>query len=356
MDEKDLLSLLATGIILWFEQGEKKNNFGQIPRQLKRGINLLSVSTKFKGTLTHRGDFVTVFSKPIGEWFDLRNDMEGISDGVLIIDGVPSDLCYEWCVEGIDTEGELQQRHILEIMQCCGGEGQRDYVEIRRFIIEHPIIHAEELEAFIKSKSQFNQDLRKTYSLLNIFYEPLPFYSIQNRRIEVCKHCGWTITSRGGKKKCISEKCRALGGLEKSIWMDVTPDLRRLTRGAMRYIALPGRPELSLQKKLEKLGVQIKLWPKLDLYDLEIEFSDTKWAVDVKDYSNPYNLIHKVTHFDLTECSKQYVVVPKERGKLFKGYKQILNRQEPADFRFLMEDELIKRVKEHLTDEKLRSL
>ncbi len=354
MLSQDLLSLIATGIVLWFESRGIEGNFGKMPRQLRRGLNLLSAHPQTKQKIYDRGDVVRVFSQPIDRWYTIDEKEKKYFIEPLILDGMPSDLCYEMCVDGFDTEGELQQRKIIDILKECARYGDEDdYVKIRRFIIEHPIVNNIEIDNFIRKYTLFDQELRKAYAKVREFYEEIPYHVQNNNQVHTCDYCGWTVASKHGTTICSSSVCKALKGHEKLKLVQVDKNTRRLKKGVMQYICLPGKPELSLQKKLEKLGIKIKLWPSFDLYDLEVQFDNEKWAIDVKDYSNPYVLVSKITSFEPTECTKNLIVVPRDRGRLYKGYKQVLKNVEPQGFKFLMEDDFIKRVKEQLINEKL---
>ena len=121
----------------------------------------------------------------------------------------------------------------------------------------------------------------------------------------------------------------------------------------MRYTALPGIPELNLKNRIEKLGLEVILYPNFDQYDLEVKFKDCSWAIDVKDYGNPYNLIHKIKDFEPNNCEKSFIVVPNKRCRLNKDYKYILASKEVIGFEYIIEENLIKRIKEKINSEKL---
>lgn len=70
-----------------------------------------------------------------------------------------------------------------------------------------------------------------------------------------------------------------------------------LRRGIHLRTHLPGIPELDLfdwllsqQQKSPQFLQGVVLWPRIDMYDIQIKFVDSTWAIDVKNYRNPYRL------------------------------------------------------------------
>ncbi len=74
--------------------------------------------------------------------------------------------------------------------------------------------------------------------------------------------------------------------------------LLRIKDGIHQRVCFPGIPELNLYSALEELKEehsnylqQVKLYPGLDRYDLQLRFSDDGvWAIDIKDVRDPYKL------------------------------------------------------------------
>jgi hypothetical protein len=79
-------------------------------------------------------------------------------------------------------------------------------------------------------------------------------------------------------------------------------DVYFLKRPLRRYVAFPGKAEVRLRDQVEKIKarkqIKVELWPWLDVYDLRLTFPDGEvWAVDVKDWANPYRLARTIKHF-----------------------------------------------------------
>ncbi len=94
-------------------------------------------------------------------------------------------------------------------------------------------------------------------------------------------------------------------------------ELLWLKRGLRRFVTLPGLAEIRLERRLLKLKLKVELWPEFDSYDLHIEFPDGKaWAVDVKDWANPFLLALRVKNIPLNPPLEMgYFVFPDERSR-----------------------------------------
>ena len=342
MEKKDLIRLIATGLVEWYEEGQVSGSLSKMPYQLKRGMNRLCAQMPLPLVINNRIEMIKILSRPIRE-LGLNEKCPAYDDEILIVDGMPSDLCYDLAVDERDAQGSIEQGKILEIINLLRIHGQQeDYVNIRRFIIENPITTEEQIDEFIRRNTEFNAELRKIYSMIKVFYEDIPYHVKHGDEIKICKHCGWTIQEKNGITTCISNHCKAEDAHRDCVIKKVTPSTKRLKQGAMRYLCFPGQPELALMKKLQKKkGIQVELWPYFDKYDIEVTFANEKWALDIKDYANPYHLIEKVTYFEPSVCSRSFMVIPKRRTKFHKGYKKILRAEKPIGFEFIGEDELI---------------
>lgn len=345
--EEIVFYLLAKGLKDLYENEEK--NYSKLNTKLKRAINILAGESGI--IVEDRADMITKFSKKIGEWY---KEDSIYKDEAFIKDGMPTDFCCEIALNTEDIEGELEQRVILEIRNEFKTYGkEEDYKNFRSYLVKNPISLREKLEKFILKNSGYNSNLKKTYARIYEFYEEIPPHYINNNNIEVCNYCGWTIINKNKDKHCVSDYCKANFGVEKSKIKPYEKDMLRLKRGVMRYTALPGIPELNLKNRIEKLGLEVILYPNFDQYDLEVKFKDCSWAIDVKDYGNPYNLIHKIKDFEPNNCEKSFIVVPNKRCKLNKDYKYILASKEVTGFEYIIEENLIKRIKEKINSEKL---
>lgn len=65
----------------------------------------------------------------------------------------------------------------------------------------------------------------------------------------------------------------------------------------------------------------MSLWPAYDSYDLKITFNNGEvWAMDIKDWQNPFLLAKKLTELSPKDYDKAFYVVPDERVQEDKSY------------------------------------
>jgi hypothetical protein len=54
---------------------------------------------------------------------------------------------------------------------------------------------------------------------------------------------------------------------------------------------VPGATEIRIAREWDKNGVQVRLWPKLDTYDLDVRTKTEHLCYDVKEYQSARRLI-----------------------------------------------------------------
>ncbi|UMZ73722.1 hypothetical protein [Natranaerofaba carboxydovora] len=344
-----IISYLATGFVKWDFKLCEENKFYPYPEEIKVGWDRLAAycinhSISFPENLK---DLLEFFHKPISNW-GILDDKKIFSDEALLEDGIPTETCNQLAVQTGDIEAELTQRLLLKVRDVCNLEDAPiDYVIFREFIIKHPTIKKKKLIDF-----KNNPDSGCAAEYISEAYEDIPASAFFNGKVYKCSNCGWIIEWKNNRPACDSNLCSYYTNQFNDPEPEVleTPKMyQRLKRGIQRFIARPGRWELELANKLQKLNLKIELWPDFDKYDLRITFPDeTVWAVDVKDWSNPYLLAKNATIPDTPYWDKAFIVVPKYRKDSFPNYKQIFinhsNNQTGVSFDF--DNEFIKRVKE----------
>ncbi len=183
---------------------------------------------------------------------------------------------------------------------------QEDYVRIRLFLIEHPLMTRLERRECIVGPPEIDC----LEEILNSAYEDTPQNTYE------CPNCGWTFTMIGDQPICCHWDC--LTHINFSTNKNLEPvDSKyeyRLKKGVMKYISYPGRAEIEIKKKCEELHLKYELWPEHDRYDIKIIFQDgTCWGVDAKTYANPYLLnqsIKKDDDFLNANVNKWFYVIP----------------------------------------------
>lgn len=334
-----ILAFLSTGILRWQYQREKTGKFYPYPDELRIGMDKLAAYSLEKGISFPKNikEIIQWFHEPLAYWEHFRGetcfgDFQG-----LLKDGLPTEICYELSVDGGDVEQELTQGLMLKVMGLCNGkEGSRDYVKFRRQLIEHPVLTVGKMMSWAS-----NPNNGKAAELIQEAYEELPSSSVgPDDRYYQCRYCGWVLEWSKDRSTayCHSTLCAKKTNYFRRVKILEEMPAVRVKRGILRYVTRPGRWELNLEKYLIKLGLEVEMWPNLDCYDLRITFPDGEtWAVDVKDWENPYRLARKIGKVpDHPSWQKAFWVVPDYRGKPWPNYEQVFRDYGPKQENVIM--------------------
>lgn len=232
----------------------------------------------------------------------------------------PSEECLEFLhsQDANPIEGTDQRVLYEKIMQL----EQKDYSGIRKLLIENPILSQDTLREY-KMNYADNPTATET---LGFAYETFDQNAFR------CPICGWTMT-------------KGENGMQRHPWHfeDTEPVLTekdrinrsdgpilRLKRGIMRYLAQPGKLELEIAAYCEKKSLQYTLWPQMDRFDVEIQFSDGEiWEIDAKAYRNPRHLRSTIENeggFPSGDYRWGYYVVPTEYTRNQSNYTKVVSK------------------------------
>lgn len=232
----------------------------------------------------------------------------------------PSSECYEFLeTQDSDIMDGTDERVLYEKMIILDQEA---YCRVRRYIIENPVITLEKR----RDMSLKLADNPKAKDAFQFAYEEVTEESYY------CPDCGWTMTQGKYGLSCHSSHCTdTIPTLTKEMKLDISSDGKfRLKKGIMRYFAAPGKWELDIVTFCEKKKISWTLWPQMDKYDVEIQFSDGEvWEIDVKAYRNPIALRTKIQNdngFPQGEFTRGYYVIPSEYTINQRNYTTIVNK------------------------------
>lgn len=345
------LHLIATGLITLSQRTAQGQQLYPYPDQLQRGLNRLTLAALRRAKRAPQGvpELIAWCHKPLGEWPLSLPDGTLEGDETLLIDQQVSSTCDDWACANPDVEAELSEgRLIRQVFEICSqANDQLGYRSFRSLLIEQPTMTALELQ-----QACIDPQLLRLSDVLREAYQEAPGGWAINGMFRCCAHCGnLLIPLSNNKYICETERCRyqrsSLLGREipsnhHPVW---------LIRGLRRFVASPGRAELDLAKSLEALGLAVELWPALDRYDLRISFNNGMvWAVDVKDWSNPFLLGRKLEAIPREPTwDKAFIVFPKYRLDQRKDYLRALKQAAPKQhFEIASTQQLISKAKQEL--------
>lgn len=354
------LHLIASGVIKLAES--LKNGKAPklpYPKELQRGLDRLILTYLCQGRIPPQSipNLLSWCQQPLAEWF-LELPEEKVASKDKLLDGqIPTSICEEWAIASSDIEAELTQKQLLlNVIQVCKSANAPDsYVAFRRLSISQVV-----LTAFEFQQHCVNPLLEQLDKQLEAAFELAPESYAVNGFFHCCANCdNLMLRTAKGDLICAEERCRAKGIGKSGRQIPQKQEVLWLKRGLRRFIAAPGRAELRLAEKLEKLGkcrLHVELWPNFDSYDLRIVFPDGQaWAVDVKDWANPFLLAHKVKQENPLipnnpPWTKAYFVFPNDRREQRPDYLRAFCNHcpLPKEIKAKFESELIRDVRNKL--------
>lgn len=297
--------------------------------------------------------------KPFEEW-GVEVDEEIDRSDTLLFLGEPTELTIELAEAfGGSTLSQEQSRIATILLQRCQAhpQGAQIYTKFRRFIVEHPVLSNQEL---VEAKGNFGLGIGLS-DLLEECYEIAPLCYQLEGNFYACPYChALAAVDRGqamgfAQPKAIANpncnRCPPGRRLKKKV--KLSQDSLKLKRGIERFWFYPGRAEIRLYDKLTELGLEVELYPDRDRYDLRVTLPDGKvWALDLKDYSNPYLLLKRLGDEPIPKdppWNEAYIVIPNERKKERPAYlKELKSRCRWQNVRPIFDDALIALAKKKL--------
>lgn len=313
------LEQISAGLI---QSSQRQGRLYPYPQNLQLGYDKVVLAFLLAGEPAAAPASVPEFyqdwcEKPFEEWgVEVDEEIDG-SDTLLFL-GEPTELTIELAEAfGGSVLSQEQSKIASALLQHCQvhSQGPQIYTKFRRFIVEHPVLSNQEL---VEAKGNFGLGIGLS-DLLEECYEIAPLcYQLQGN-FYACPYC-YALTAVDGEQVIANPNCnRCPPGrrLKKKIKID--DDSLKLKRGIERFWFYPGRAEIRLYQKLTELGLQVELYPACDRYDLRVTFADGKvWALDLKDYSNPYLLVKRLGDEPIPitpPWDEAYIVIPNERKK-----------------------------------------
>jgi hypothetical protein len=294
-----------------------------------------------------------LLANPIGDWWpgELPEAVTTeLSQGyTLLFGGQPDDWAYEF-LETHDLDASIAHlAHFQDEITQAGMKKLRDlyrpdaenlgfvYVKVRRFLIENPV-------TILASIQQTLGDLPGLRMKQVIdFYESEDEFlakAYHQSQFWQCPYCQNILNWLDGSPRCVRHSICGRLTLD---YRGLTPipasgNLLRLKESVQRRVCIPGLPEVRLfdwAKGLQASNsglISVSLWPGVDRYDIQLCFADgTAWAIDVKDYADPFMLARKVrglSFYNLGQLrwDQGYYVFPQYRIDWNKRYSQQFNQ------------------------------
>lgn len=350
LDREKALALAAVAATAWCSRGAAGAQPGpQVIERVMSAASWVSRARRHHGLPTVGvAELVAGFSEPVETW------LPGAGSFALVEDGQLTPICNDLADDaGGSPLAEVEQDMIRVVMNNLQGRDDEEtaYSTFRRFLVEHG--HAEYSDA-AAAVQQVGLDLARVYQRV----QASAVTQIEGRQAFFpCPRCGWPMHVQGTAVSCHrSPTCLAAGarfhlsdgnlvGLGKlPPPSPVAPEgMAALRPGVWRFTVLPGLEELSLEQRLREIeGVEIRLWPFVDAYDLDVRRGPRHWRIDVKDHSSVTSLARHLNEHPAHEPT--WIIVPEARRE---QVPRLLRLVDPgAQYLFADASEIVRRVKE----------
>lgn len=293
-------------------------------------------------------DLVDNFTKPVETWLPSAGTL------VLVEDGQPTAVCDDLADDASGSPlAEVEQRVIRKAMDNLRGRPNEEaaYTKFRRFLVEHA--HAQHSEAGM-ALMPVGLDLAQVYERVG----GMAVARLEGRDVFFpCPRCRWPMAVLGTSVTCRrSPTCIAAGArfdlregrlVPLSKLSAPTPKpvdgMAALRPGVWRFTVLPGLEELELERRLAAIdGVEIRLWPFVDAYDLDVRRGAGHWRIDVKDHSSATSLAQHLNEKPVT--APTWIVVPAIRRDQVSRLQRLVSAD--MGYRFADVHEIVRRVQE----------
>jgi len=319
------------------------------PELFQRACNMLALTMRDIPYPCTLAGLLKLLEEPVKAWYPLAVTQAFDSDFGLTYDGRLSEEASRYFYDELlertqlpESASTITQQLAIENWQFQklldrlreksdrdSELAQKEYVLLRSFLIENQYTTTTQLrQKFGKNQYIKPQEVGDLYDDCD---ENVVYWN--------CDRCG-----------PLNEKYGRLYGVKPSVCNDHREslsyvrriaserELRRIKRGIHLRICLPGIHELQLFHKLEALQQNhqeqlcaVLLYPGLDRYDLQLRFGDnTVWAIDVKDYRNPYQLAAKLLPIygeGSLQYNESFYVLPSYRVLSYDNYVQIVREE-----------------------------
>jgi hypothetical protein len=352
-----LLTLLANGLVQIYDQSLRGISLSSpYPKALQQGMHKLAAHQVNAGLspIASLQEFLILADYPLNTW-GINFDEELVGhDDQLIEHSIPTQFCLD-CTHEQGPDALEEETLMHEVMAICKEAERPDtYTAFRNLLISRPVLTTLELQ-----RAKQDTKLRPVRDLLIKAYISAPLSAVDNSVYRCCERCGsLLLRMEGNHFECENERCRQLrAGIGHTLSSE--DSVLWLENGLRRYIARPGLAEIDLQDRLVDFGLAVEMWPNYDAYDLRIHINNAVWAVDVKDWSNPFRLAQSVGPIRrIPEWDRAFYVFPDERKHRRPDYdRAFLNRwKKPVATEAMMMSDFVFEVKtileggDHATD------
>ncbi|GGZ46515.1 MULTISPECIES: hypothetical protein [Streptomyces rochei group] len=357
-DGVPLLRTLAEALLVLDEQTGLQSFTLPYPAEAQRALDRTALACLLRGARPPAGLTELVDrcrTVPLEDWpLSFPPDLVGPGDRLLDeVCNRPTELCHEWAGRSPDSAAVFRDREIvLAALRLCREYGEEDaYTAFRRLLVHRPVLTTAEMYEVTG-----DMVLEPVHELIRRIYKPVPDSYLRDGTYTACERCLTLLTPvRTGEWWCERDRCRRQGPPPpgRRFAYEAEGALSQLERPLRQFVTGSGRAEADLERELLALGLEVRMWPGYDAYDLQVVFPDGwRWAVDVKDWAHPTFLGRSARPVPQDPpYDEAFWSVPRYRVTARPGYVAAFERARPesaGDLQLLTDTELVTRAKRRL--------
>ncbi len=279
-----------------------------------RDLQVLNINKFAKALPPSRFELFEIFETPLKTWWPGELPTNNGEESLLFM-GQPTTFCMDWALERNShflQLAEIDEQVMAKFVEICRANPisfQKLYVSTRTFLIEHPVVSQAELTRLIS--------INEVHSSMQAAYEEIPSECDRDGYFYLCDYCGDVLLWQDGNCHCRNwGVCEKQGSYSLQSKLKASHSTRRVKRGILAYVVVPGLPELELLKQVQQLGLETELWPNVDYVDIHINLPrDESWGLDVKATRSPRLLGEKEARKEYSLLNSGYYL--ENLGKAF---------------------------------------
>lgn len=329
-------------------------------------INLLTRHMVNKNNFTfpqNIPDFIKfINTQPINSYID-----ETLNDKPFLYNGsINEDILKEINEENPD---EKVQKYIYEMLLIAREKAKEDfdywykaYLNMRTFMCSNYCISKRDFDITL-SKNQFPKEFIPYLKMIYINAKEI------SGDLLVCPVCGKPVSNYDRSEGECSSTCNYYISLNNDVMRSKSfnEKMLKVHNGIYNYILLPGIAENLIFQKLKDYfkDFEVVLYPNIDRYDISVSNGIKTVNLDVKDTSDPSNLVKilkeksDISKFKVDKLEKTLLVIPNHRVKIFKRNEnrryikelEAILGNENLNIKVIQEKNLIKVIEEWLGDD-----
>lgn len=309
-------------LLVGLDKLQRQQSYYPYPPELVLAMNQLANLQEGRYPKTFPA-FLTELEQPVSDWFPHVEQLPAgiIPDAPLLYRGQLDDMAIQYldnrALQQTTSLTDMRSAQENQLMVDLIARARNDYAraetpdemravekayaDARRFLVEHPFTSWQKLKQSLR-RNRYQAHIEDMYNRV----ESVHYLAREGKKLLVCNRCGPIQETVSGRQDSLKPSACRGRCPTRTGWDRIPADANMfvLKRAIQERTMIPGKAEIELYTALqglmasqqETILTQVRLYPAVDQYDLQLRFELTSrngdieevvWAVDVKDYRLP---------------------------------------------------------------------